>query len=298
MKFSIRSFRAESGDRKPKDKNTLRLHLGAFFLLVTAFIAALLSFFPTEALRLRAEQMIRRQTGESVSIGQLSLRPLLSLQLADVKWSPAAEPWPPVNIPQVKLSPRWSALVTAQPGLNFTTHLSDGSIEGSFIAGADTQAEIISASIAPYFPGEMDYKAQGILSGTFSSDGDPSAESTESVFDLQLEQAAVTGLERLGISRDRLSLGTIRIQGKLQGRNLKIENLSAAGGELQIDGKATILVATTPQQSRINAQIAMTPGSNLDPGLRDLLTLSGVTPDRNGTFNFRLSGSLAQPNLR
>jgi len=298
MKFSIRSFRAESGDRKPKDKNTLRLHLGAFFLLVTAFIAALLSFFPTEALRLRAEQMIRRQTGESVSIGRLSLRPLLSLQLADVKWSPAAEPWPPVNIPQVKVSPRWSALVTAQPGLNFITQLADGRIEGSFIPGADTQAEIISASIAPYFPGELDYKAQGILSGTFFSDGDPSAESTESVFDLQLEQAAVTGLERLGISRDRLSLGTIRIQGNLQGRNLKIENLSAAGGEIQIDGKATILVAKTPQQSRINAQIALTPGPDLAPGLRDLLTLSGVTPDRNGTFNLRLSGSLAQPNRR
>ncbi|AJF06368.1 type II secretion system protein GspN [Geoalkalibacter subterraneus] len=298
MKFSIRSFRTESSDRKPKDKNTLGLHLGAFLLLIVAFFAALLAFFPTEALRVRAEQMIQRETGESVSIGRLSLRPLLSLQLSDIIWSPAADPWPPVNIPQVKLSPRWGALMTAQSGVNFTAQLADGSIEGFFITGADTKTEIIGASIAPYFPGEMDYKAQGVLSGTFSSDGDPSAESTESVFDLQLEQAAVTGLERLGISRDRLSLGTVRIEGKLQGRNLKIENLSAAGGEIQVDGKATILVATTPQQSRINAQIALTPGPDLDPGLRDLLTLSGVTPDRNGTFNLRLSGSLAQPSLR
>ncbi len=298
MKLSIRPVRAESGDIKPKDKSSLLLHLGAFFLLLIAFSAALLSFFPTEALRARAEQMIQHQSGEAISIGRLSLRPLLSLQLTDISWSPADTPWPPVNIPQVKLSPRWSALVTAQPGLNFSTRLLDGTIEGFYITGAETRAEIISASIAPYFPGEMNYRGQGVLSGTFSADGDPSAESTESIFDMQLEQAAVTGLERLGLSRDRLSLGTVRIQGSLQGRNLKIENVSAVGGEIQIGGKATILVAKTPQQSRINAQIALTPGPDLDPGLRDLLTLSGVTPDRNGTFNLRLSGSLAHPSLR
>lgn len=298
MKIISPRFRAARGDRKPKEKSSLFLHLGAIALLLVAFFAAFLTLFPSDALRARAEHMIRQQTGETVSIGKLSLRPLLSLRSSDVSWSPALEPWPNITIPEMRLSPRWSALFTASPGLNFKTQLIDGRLDGFYVHNTELFAEIEDASITPYFPESLGYLPHGTLNGSLTSDGDPALDSTESRFDMRLDQAAVTGLERLGTEQDRLNLGTIRLQGTMQGRNLKIEDLSAAGGDLQVDGKATILVAKTPQQSRINAQIAVTPSTNLDSGLRDLLTLSGVTPDRNGTFNFRLSGSLAQPALR
>jgi hypothetical protein len=88
------------------------------------------------------------------------------------------------------------------------------------------------------------------------------------------------------------------IRGELRGQTLDIQELRNSGGDLQLAGNAVLLLGSSPQLSRMTARIDITPGPQLDPMLRDLLPLSGIKPDKQGAYRFRIGGSLEHPVLR
>ena len=297
----MKYFRAKKTTPGGKGRNIsqlLTLHGAAIALFLLACVITFLLLFPGQAVRDRVEHLIQRQTGVSIDIGELGLAPIATLNLRNVRWQPELQDWPPVTLTRLELSPRWSTLFGGNPGATVEASISGGEIEGFMLRDGSLEAALSAIALAPFFPETYPYRPQGTLGGTVESTGQALANDGRAAFQLQIDQAALTGLETLGVEDGRLDLGNIRAQGVLQGRNLKVEDLYNQGGDLQISGKATIFVADSPQLSRITAQIEVTPGPGLEPGLRDLLTLSGVKPDRSGTFRFRIAGNLANPTLR
>ncbi|KIH75828.1 type II secretion system protein N [Geoalkalibacter ferrihydriticus] len=295
-------FKRSKSPTKTASKSDLRrqfaLHLGAFTLFIAAFVLTVLILFPDQILRARAEQLIFQQTGVRIDIGDLSLAPPLTLTLRNVAWQPELDNWPPVRIPVIRISPIWGSLFGANPAAGVTAGFPVGSMQGRMYKDGDLATTLNAIGLAPFLPTEFPYPIQGVLSGNVDASGDLSALRGQAGFQLQLDRAAVSGLEALGASEGRLSLGGITLRGELQGRNLRIEELRTADGDLLVEGRGTLLLAESPQASRITAQIEITPTMTLDPNLAELLLLTGVSPDRNGTYRLRLSGSLANPVLR
>ncbi|MDO3379660.1 type II secretion system protein GspN [Geoalkalibacter halelectricus] len=299
MKFFLK--RTQASSRKPNKsdlRRQLALHLGALGLFLIAFILTLLVWFPDQVLRNRAEQLIFEQSGARISIGDLSLAPPLRLTLRNVAWKPEMQDWPEVRIPVIRVAPLWGTVFGGNPGAGIAAGLQVGSLQGQMFKDGNLEAVLAGIGIAPFLPADFAYPIQGVLSGNLKASGDLAGMRGQATFQLQLDRGGVSGLEALGATEGRLSLGTVTLRGELQGRNLRIEELRAADGDLLVEGRGTLLLAETPQASRITAQIELTPAPSLDPNLADLLLLTGVTPDRNGTYRLRLSGSLANPVLR
>jgi type II secretion system protein N len=276
----------------------LALHLGAVALLVVVFIVTLIVLFPGQALRDRAELVIYQQAGVRLDIGDLSIAPPLTLTLRNVRWQHDMVDWPPVNIPVARISPRWSSLFGANPGAQWSASLPVGSVQGHIFKDGTLNARLTGVGLAPFLPESFAYPIRGTLDGTIEASGDLMGDSGQAAFEFHMQQAAVAGLEGLGAAEGQFSLGRVILRGALQGRNLRVEELRAADGDLQVEGRGTLLIGNTPQGSRITAQIDLTPAPTLDPNLADLLLLTGVSPDRNGNYRLRLSGSLAAPVLR
>lgn len=299
MKFLFKRSKATSrGTNKTDLSRHLVLHLGAVALLVAAFLLTLMVLFPEQALRDRTERMIFQQAGIRLEIGELGLAPPLTLTLRNVRWQHDIRDWPPVVFPVVRMSPRWGTLLGGNPAAQWSAALPVGSVQGQMSKDGSVQANIRGVALTPFLPEGFPYPVLGSLNGTMEASGDLHGDSGQAAFELTMDQAAVTGLEPLGAAQGRLNLGRINLRGAMQGRNLRIEDLRAVEGDLQIEGKGTLLLGNTPQSSRITAQIDLSPTATLDANLADLLLFTGVSPDRNGNYRLRLSGSLAAPTIR
>ncbi|WP_305045659.1 type II secretion system protein GspN [Geoalkalibacter sp.] len=299
MKFISKRLNHSAPDLKKGHLGSrLLLHLSALGLLLIAFVLTLILLFPVQALRDRVEQMIFTQSGVRVDIGGLSVTPPLTLTLRDLRWQPELRNWPPVQVAALRLSPVWSGLFSANPGVHFNAAFAVGSIQGQASRDGSLKAAIKGVGIAPFLPEAFPYPVQGTLSGNFESLGELLANSGQASVQLRLEGGALTGLESLGAANGRLSLGQVDLRADLQGRNLRIEELRATEGDLRVDGKGTLLLGADAPSSRLTAQIELTPAPSLDPNLADLLLLTGVNPDPTGIYRLRLSGSLAAPVVR
>lgn len=299
MKFLLKRPKTTSRSTHKTDLSRhFVLHLSAVALLVAAFLVTLMVLFPEQALRDRAERIILQQAGIRLEIGELGLTPPLTLTLRHVRWQHDMRDWPAVNFSVVRMSPRWSTLLSGNPAAQWSATLPVGSVQGQMAKDGSVQANIKGVALTPFLPESFPYPVLGSLNGTLEASGDLQGDSGQASFDFTMDQAALSGLEPLGAAQGRLNLGRINVRGALQGRNLRIEDLRAVEGDLQIEGKGTLLLGNTPQASRITAQIDLSPTATLDANLADLLLFTGVSPDRNGNYRLRLSGSLAAPTIR
>jgi type II secretion system protein N len=240
---------------------------------------------------------VYRHSGEKVSIGGLTVTPL-GLQITDLSWQPPAPGWPAVKISSMRLSPLWTSLFSANQGLTFKASLPTGVMSGQVMKDGSLQASLSKVSLAPFFPADFSYRPHGLVAGRLTASGRFLGDDGSAEFDLNIDEAAVRGLEGLGVSSGQLSLGRLTVRGELQGATLKVDEVRIQEGDVQAQGRLTILLNDSPRLSRIAGQLDLAPASTLDPFLRDLLQLSGVQADRQGNFRFRISGSLESPVVR
>ena len=288
-----RKARPSKSDRT----GSVLMHAGGAALLVFCFFLALFLFFPADALRDRLELEIRENSPLTVSMAKAELLFPFGITIEKVRLQPPGEKMPQFQLESLRATPAWMSLFS-EPAADLEARLYGGRVEGSLRRHGGFEAQIAQIAIAALFPEDLPYRGAGRLGGTVSADGAPHLAATQTTFDLALEDAAALGLERIGIQSGRIGLGQIRARGSVQGNSIRVEEITADGGDLIVDGRATLLVAKSPQLSRITAQLDIRPTQSLDPAARDLFLLSGVEPDREGVYRFRISGSLARPVLR
>lgn len=294
LSFSLRST-AKTGP-----KTRLRA-LAGLVLFVLCVVLGYLLFFPVEALRQRLEAEVSGRTKADFTVGRLTLGLPLSLQLVDVRLEGGPAQALPLRLDDIAVRPAWLSLVTGDPGIVARGHLYGGELDVELSRSGRVEGELLDLELdqLPPLSGlPVPIQPDGRLSARLEAPTSPLEAKTVTRVEVHLTQAALAGLEPLGIRGGRIALGDVSGQGELQGRKLSLSSLKVAGGDLDIDAEGDLLMGTSPARSRLNLQVVLRPGEGLDPMITDLLSLTGAKPGSDGRYRFRLGGSLARPVMR
>jgi hypothetical protein len=90
----------------------------------------------------------------------------------------------------------------------------------------------------------------------------------------------------------------LHLEGKLEQRRISLEKLILTGGALELSGGGNILIGKTADQSRLNLNIRLYPTVTTPESLQNLLDLTGIRPMVDGSYLFRIGGTIAKPIIR
>ncbi len=265
------------------------------FLCLVSFICcsfiALLFFLPLEPFARQLEQQAERQ-GFELQVEQPRLLFPFGLGADRVQISHKQRQHPPFMLEHIDLRPLWLSLLGANPGLGFKLETWQGKIIGTAHRNGKVQATLSGL----HFKERLDPKLALILAGTLKKgtfDGTlPLAGKNRSQLKLELSDLQLTGLQKFGSGSDLLSLGRLTCTVESKGSLIQINRLSSTGPAFDITANGSLRIGRTVAGSSLNLTLFLTP-KDLDPALRDLLTLI-KKPQQDGSYQFRLRGSLSQ----
>jgi len=276
----------------------LLLHFSALLLFILFFVGTALVVFPKGQLRDYVVTLIYRQTGQRVSIGQLSFSPFLRVEAGDITWQPSNVSLPPVTVDRLTGSPAWTSLFGKNPACRFHAVIAGGKVDGRYARDGSCNAKLVNVDIAPFIGPKFLFPPTGKLGGTVALQNAADSEGDTVVFDLAAEDLKVGGLDSFGLAKKELALGRVQLRGKMVGNSFKLEALQNEGGDLSITGHGSILVNKVPSYSRLNLQFDLRPAPALASPLHNLLQLAGLKSGAEGDYKFRLVGSPIRPVLR
>jgi len=278
--------------------NRLVLHISALLLFLLFFAGTVLVLFPQAPLKAYAIAMIQQRTGQDVSIGELSFSPFLRLEAKQIAWQPPVSHMPRLLVDRLTLSPQILSLLGKVPACLFRAAVADGAVEGRFDREGSLEATLFQVHIAPFFAADFPFPASGSIDGSIAAEKRGAAGAESAAFDLQLTDLQVRGMGVLGLQKGDLSLGRLLLQGKMTGKNVNIEELRNEGGDLALSVHGIVLLDPIPDRCRLSLEIELRPGAALTQSLKDLMQLVGLKAASDGSYRFRLAGTLAKPILR
>lgn len=275
----------------------VRFGLAALILLLAGFIAGFHLFFPSDTLRHRLEREIAARTPLAVEIDEVSPLFPLGLRAGGIRLGSGSPP-EGLTVTELQLTPLWRQLTGGNPGLAFRAQVLGGEVAGSWRKSGSIEATLrqlsfstpVGAVAAPLLlRGEL---GEGELSG-----GYPLAAAGDTRLALHFDRMELSGLTAFGLADDTLAIGSVELTGSGRGNALKIERLTASGGNLEVTAEGTVLLADPLERSRLNLNLVLRPGRQLDRALADLLELFAKA-DKDGSYRLRLTGVLTQPAIQ
>jgi len=291
LKLRVRDNPRTLGDRR-RSGRTLLVGTCLFLLGLTVGIYL---FFPTEALQQRIIQEIKARTGTDVQIEQVSLYPPLSLCARLFNVVTTVLPVP-LKIDQLRVSPKWSTLLSSDPGVQFQAQLMNGDATAEILKSGVINATATGLRFELPLQKPMIMTISGNLGQATVNAATRLAPETKTQLSLQLSDVRISHLDFFKEDSPGVALGAIFIEGKGQGRAMKINALSVTGGDFNINGEGTLLIGRTSATSRMNLSLNIKPAGSALPALVSLLELT-APPDANGDHRLRLTGTLAAPTI-
>jgi len=278
--------------------NRLALHFSALLVFLLFFAGTVLVFFPQAPLKAYAVAMIHQRTGQDVAIGDVALSPLLRLEAGQIAWQPPVGHMPRLLVERLTLSPQILSLFGRNPACRFQAAVADGVVEGRFDRGGNINARLSNVPIAPFFSADFLFPASGRIDGSIAAEKQGAAGVDSAAFDLRFTDLKVGGMGGLGLPKGDLSLGLLQLRGQMTGQTVNVEKLRNEGGDITLSTRGTVLLDPTPDRCRLNLEIELRPDSALAKSVKDLMLLGGLKAASDGSYRFRLVGTLAKPVLR
>lgn len=274
---------------------SLFLVTGAGLLLLGMLIGFYL-FFPAEVLRQRIIQEVVQRTGVEVQIGQVALYPLLTFDVNRIRLD--ATGWPrPLEIEELKIAPQWSTLLSGDPGAQLQGRIMNGTVTASLQKSGIVSARATGLRFDVPLQKPIPFNIVGILNDAVVDSSIRLGAETKTDLSLSLTDVSILGLEAFNRDSRGLTLGEITLQLDGVGRALRINVLTARGGDLEVNGDGTLQVGRTTAASRIKLALQVRPGPNADPAIASMLQLVGK-PGSDGRYSLQLSGTLDRPVLK
>jgi type II secretion system protein N len=265
-------------------------------LLLLGLLAGVYLFFPTATLKQRVIQEVETRTGAGLQIERLSLYPPLSLDARGIRLDLKGLP-EPLLIEGLSLSPQWSTLLTGNPGLQLQGHLMNGTITAGVLKSGEIDAVAAGLQFDLPLQKPLPLTINGTLDDAIVAGSTRLDPGTKTSMTLHLSGVSLHGLELLGADSRGIVLGEITLETEGLGRAIKVNTLSARGGDFIVNGDGTLLIGRTAASSRIKLALQVRPGANLDPSMTSLLGLVGEA-DEEGVYLLQLTGTLAKPLLK
>ena len=268
-------------------------------LLLLGILTGVYLFFPAEALKQRIIQEMETRAGvavQFVQIEQVSLYPLLNLDARGIELGLTGLPRP-LLIETLSISPQWTTLLSADPGVLLRSSLMNGTISAGLMKSGAISARAAGLNFDLPIQEPLPFNVTGTLREAAFDGGTRLDKEAKTHLFLQLADVSVLGLELLKADGSRLALGEITLEAEGQGRSVRVKTLSAKGGDLDINGDGTLLIGRTSTNSRIKLALQVRPGTNADPSITSLLDIFGK-PDADGRYSLQVTGTLGKPILK
>jgi len=278
----------------PSSRQKLRFYLGALAALILGLAASLYFFFPTSALEERIEYEINGRTPVETDLRDLSLGFPPSMHVEKFTLH-IDQPQPySVTFDRASIKPLWHTLFGRNPGVAIHTDLLGGVGEGAIRRNGAMEVSLARVPFDTPLPAFTSLRLSGNLKRGDLVTTVPVKPATDSHLEATLESVRISGLNSVGIGSDTLSLGAVSLRGSGRGNSFKIEQLEASGGDFKVSGGGTLLLGRTVEQSRLNLNVVLSPAPSLSKDVAELLNLFRQ-PGRDGTYRFRITGTLANP---
>lgn len=285
---SLLSFQKLAGNR--------RLFLLCLLLFCFSAIFSFGWFFPADVVQRRLVQQVVKETGLTIQGYNASMLFPFGIEL-DLYVEPEIEQLTNIELMGLKVTPSWRSLVTDDPAVYLDGNLAHGVV--NVLAGKSGLFELTlqNIDVLSLQNSANDYLVAGALNGQVEAENLTADFNGQGDFMLELEQAQVTGLQKIGLPSE-LNFGRVQIAGKFNQRRVSFERILAAEGIMELSGGGTLLVGETPDQTRLNLNVRLHPTQGTPESLRSLIKLTGVRPTTDGSYLLRIGGTLAKPVVR
>lgn len=283
--------------KAPITKERVLFLLGSLVLLFVSFVLGFYLFFPGDLLRARLQEELAARSPLEIEVEEVSFRFPPALMARQIHLQTGQPNRPPLLITDTVLAPSWSSLFSSNPGMVFRSSIGGGRIEGTIRRSGALEADVVQVAFAEPLMANSALALAGTISRGQLSAMVPQTANSDTRLTVTLNQVRLTGLEGFGVSSGALSLGTLVLQGSGKGNNYKIDQLESSGGDLEVSGGGTLLLANTAERSRVNLSLTLRPAATLDANLKEMLSLF-VKPARDGSLRLRITGTLANPSLQ
>lgn len=273
-----------------------RLFLFCLLLFVVSGLLSCWIFFPADVLQRYLLREVAQQTGLRMEGSEAEMLFPLGLEL-DLKAYPRHPELLPLLFSDLQVTPVWTSLLSGSPAADLQADFAGGSVDAQITADGQLQLALQGIKVDTLQQADLPYRLQGELSGHLAVADMATALNGKGDFTLQLHDSYLLGLELFGLP-ERLPLGLLQLAGKFNQRRFSIEKVLLTEGNIEMSGGGTLLIAETPEQTRLNLNLRLHPTQSTPDSLRDLLNLSGVKPTADGSYLLRVSGTLARPTLR
>lgn len=269
----------------------------ALAVFILSYLISLLFNLPLETLKTRIEQEVGANAPLKLEIGELSLHWPPGIAARALALRPRDPAVPELQIDELVLTPVWSGLFGETPAVNLGARLLGGAIEGTLAADGRTELQGQGLLLRFDVPQLSGTTLEGIASLRLSTQGALFSSNATASLELNLRDLQAQGLQTLGLGTEALQLGTLSAQLDGRARSFKFEELNLAGPTLQLTGDGSLFVGATPETTRLAMQLKLRPDSGMPASLRDLFLLM-PRPGRDGFYNLRVSGTLANPQVK
>jgi type II secretion system protein N len=293
----LQRARTRRRERKaPITRERALFMLASLLLLAVSFLLGFYLFFPGDMLKARLEEELARSAMD-IEVEEVSLRFPPALLARQIHLHTGQPNRPPLLIATALVAPSWSTLFGSDPGLSFRSAIGGGRVQGTIRRSGALEAEAAQVAFAEPLVANSPLVLAGTIGrGQLSAIVPPTA-SSDARLTVTITEVRLTGLEGFGVSSGALSLGTVLLQGSGKGNNYRIDQLESSGGDLEVSGGGTLLLAATAERSRLNLSLTLRPAATLDASLKELLSLL-AKPARDGSLRLRVTGTLASPSLQ
>lgn len=282
---------------RSSSKPMLSFLLGALAAMTVGLVAGLYFFFPASAVEERIEYEIHGRTPVQADLRMLSLGFPLAMQAEKIILTAEHPQAYSLSLDRTSIKPLWRSLLGRNPGVVVHTGVLGGEGTGSIRRNGAMELNLARILFDAPLPSLTSLRLSGTLQEGNFIGAMPVKATTESRLDMQFEKVVIAGLNSVGISSDTLSLGTISLKGTGRGNSFRIEQLDTTDGGLKVSGSGTVLLGRTVELSRLNLNVAISPVPSLDAGIADMLSLL-KQPGRDGSYRFRITGTVAKPTIK
>jgi type II secretion system protein N len=280
----------------PISMERVRFVIGSLVLLAISFVLGFYLFFPADMLKARLDEEFAARAPLDIEVEEVSFRFPPALRAQQIYFT--AQPnRPPLHIAEAVLSPAWATLFSTDPALAFRSSVGGGRIQGTIRRSGALEADIADVTFAEPLAAGSPLGLAGVVGKGHITTVIPATANSDARLAVTLNQVRLTGLDGFGVSSGTLSLGTLVLQGSGKGNSYKVDQLESSGGDLEVSGSGTVLLAETAERSRLNLSLTLRPTASLDSNLKELLGLF-AKPGRDGSLRLRIAGTLASPSLQ
>lgn len=273
-----------------------RLFLLCLLLFLGSGLLSFWIFFPADVMQRYLVREVVQQTGLKMEGSDAEMLFPFGLEL-DLKVYPTQAELVPLLFSDLQVTPVWTQLLAASVAVDLQAGLAGGLVESQVDPDGQLSLQLSDVAIVELQQADLPYRLQGKLAGELLAEDSTAGLNGKGEFQLRLRDTALIGLDRLGLP-ERLLLGLVQLEGKFNQQRLSIDKILMTEGNIEMSGGGTVLIAGTPEQTRLNLNVRLHPTPSTPDSLRDLLNLSGVKPTTDGSYLLRVAGTMARPTLR